>query len=89
MAANLFERKSEKVMFIYQVVGFRKYSGEYEGRKYSGYFLHCVGEPQRDDVEGQVVTELKIKEKLGYIPRVGDMIQITYNQYGICDVKVI
>lgn len=76
-------------MHKYQVVGFRPYSGEYEGRKYSGYYLHCLAHPNRDDFEGQMVKEIKCKSKYGYVPRVGDEILVTYGEYGIESIEVM
>lgn len=74
-------------MYMYEVVGFRKYEGEFEGKKYSGYFLHCTH--HRDDVEGTAVTEIKVKSKTGYVPRVGDTITIFYGPRGINRIDVM
>lgn len=75
-------------MKMYRVVGFSKYSGEFEGRAYSGYYVHCVSlDAPGNGFEGQRVKELKIKEKIGYTPAVGDEIGITYGEYGIENVE--
>lgn len=74
-------------MYVYEVLGFRKYSGEFEGRKYSGYFLHCSY--FREGVEGHAVTEIKVKEKHGYVPRVGDQISVIYGPNGIDKIEVM
>lgn len=75
-------------MKIFKVVGFRPYSGEYEGRKYSGYYAHCVTDGSDKGVTGERVQEVKIKSKFGYTPRVGDQISVVYDEYGICDIEV-
>lgn len=76
-------------MFQYEVVGFRAYSGEFEGRKYSGYYLHCLVAPTRDDFQGKMVKEIKCKSKFNYVPRVGDIIWVTYDENGIAGIKVV
>lgn len=75
-------------MKIFKVVGFRKYSGEYEGRSYSGHFVHCVTDGADKGVTGERVQELKVKSKLEYTPRVGDQIYVTYDEYGISNIEV-
>lgn len=74
-------------MYVYEVVGFRRYEGEYEGVKYFGYYLHCLH--HRDDVEGQAVTEIKVKSKQGYVPRLGDQISVIYGPRGIDRIEVM
>lgn len=74
----------------FSVVGFSKYSGEFEGRAYSGYYVHCISEdPVDKGFEGRRVKELKIKEKTGYVPVVGDLIGVTYGEYGIEEVEAL
>lgn len=68
-------------MFFYEVEGFRRYEGEYEGKKYGGYFLYCTH--QRPEVEGRATIEIKVKDKYGYHPRVGDNISVIYGPRGI------
>lgn len=75
-------------MKAFKVVGFRPYSGEYEGRKYSGYFIHAVTEGSDRGVTGERVQELKVKAKHNYTPRVGDQIFVTYDEYGISGIEV-
>lgn len=75
-------------MKLFEVVGFRPYSGEYEGRKYSGYYAHCVTDGSDKGVTGKRVQEIKIKAKHNYTPQVGDQIAVTYDEYGICDIEV-
>lgn len=75
-------------MKIYKVVGFRKYSGEFEGKPYSGYYAHCVTDGADKGVTGERVQEIKVKNKFGYIPRVGDQIFVTYDEYGIAGIEV-
>ena len=75
-------------MKMYRVVGFSKYSGEFEGRAYSGYYVHAVSlDNPGTGFQGQRVKELKIKEKIGYVPAVGDEIGVTYGEYGIEEVE--
>lgn len=75
-------------MKMFSVVGFSKYSGEFDGRAYSGYYVHCISEdPVSQGFEGRRVKELKIKEKIGYVPAVGDQIGVTYGEYGIEEVE--
>lgn len=72
----------------YRVVGFAKYSGEFEGRAYSGYYLDCVSlDPPGAGFSGQRVKQLKAKEKIGYVPVVGDEIAVTYGEYGIEEIE--
>lgn len=75
-------------MKLFKVVGFRKYSGEMEGRQYSGFYAHCVTDGADRGVTGERVQELKIKSKLNYNPRVGDQIYVTYDEYGIAAIEV-
>ena len=75
-------------MKIYKVIGFRAYSGEFEGRKYSGYYVQCVTDGSDKGITGERGQELKIKAKHEYTPRIGDQISVTYDEYGICDVEV-
>lgn len=75
-------------MKLYKVLGFRKYSGEMEGRQYSGYYAHCCTDGSDRGVTGERVQELKIKSKLNYTPRVGDQIFVTYDEYGIAGIEV-
>lgn len=75
-------------MKIFKVVGFRKYSGEFEGKPYSGYYAHCVTDGSDKGVTGERVQEIKVKNKFGYIPRVGDQIFVTYDEYGIAGIEV-
>lgn len=74
---------------VHEVVGFRKYEGEYEGKAYSGYFVHCVTDSVRQGFQGRECVELKIKGRIGYTPVVGDRIIPQYNQYGLCDIEVM
>lgn len=76
-------------MRIFKVVGFRPYSGEYEGRKYSGYYAHCVTDGADKGITGERIQELKIKKKLDYVPRVGDLITVTYDEYGIASIDPV
>lgn len=72
----------------YCVTGFSKYSGEYEGKPYAGYYVHCVSlDDPGKGFEGQRVKELKIKEKIGYVPAVADEILVTYGEYGIEEIE--
>ena len=75
-------------MRLFKVVGYRKYSGEYEGKTYSGFFVHCVTDGQDRGVTGERVQELKVKQKHNYTPRVGDQIAVTYDEYGIASIEV-
>lgn len=75
-------------MKAFKVVGFRPYSGEYEGRKYSGYFVHAVTDGADRGVTGERVQEIKVKSKLGYTPCVGDQIFINYDEFGISEIKL-
>lgn len=75
-------------MKIFKVVGFRKYSGEFEGKPYSGHYVHCVTDGADKGVTGERVQEIKVKNKLGYTPRVGDQIFVTYDEYGIAGIEV-
>lgn len=74
---------------IYEVVGFRKYEGEYEGRKYAGYYVHCIVDSDRTGFIGKEAVEVKVKQKIGYDPQLGDRIIPKYNQYGLCDIEVM
>lgn len=74
-------------MKAFKVVGFRPYSGEYEGRKYSGYFVHVVTDGADRGVTGERVQEIKVKQKHNYVPCVGDQIFVTYDEYGISEIK--
>lgn len=74
-------------MKMFKVVGFRPYSGEYEGRKYSGFYAHCVTDGSDKGVTGERVLELKIKAKHNYVPRIGDQITVIYDEYGIASIE--
>lgn len=73
----------------YEVVGFRAYKGEFEGRKYSGYFVHCLRESAREGFEGRETVEIKVKSKIGYTPHVGDRIIPIYDETGLRDIEVV
>ena len=75
-------------MRIFKVVGFRKYSGEFEGKPYSGYYAHCVTDGSDKGITGERVQEIKVKAKLNYTPRVGDQIYVTYDENGIAAIEV-
>lgn len=75
-------------MYQYEVVGFKPYSGEFEGRPYKGYTLHCVQDTKKDGFEGRETCTIKAKEKFGYTPRVGDTIWVTYGPHGIEKIDV-
>ena len=74
----------------YIVVGFRPYSGTFEGINYSGNYCHCISlvDPS-EGFSGRYVKELKIKGKFNYSPRVGDIIQVGYGESGIESVDVV
>lgn len=72
-------------MFFYHVEGFRRYEGTFEGKPYGGYFLYCTH--QDKDVEGLKTVEIKVKDKHGYHPRVGDDITVIYGPRGLESVK--
>lgn len=74
---------------IYEVVGFRKYEGEYEGKAYSGYFVHCIVDSHRNGFVGKECTEIKVKSRFNYTPNVGDLIKPIYNQYGLCGIELV
>lgn len=74
-------------MKAFKVVGYRPYSGEYEGRKYSGFFIHVVCDGSDRGVTGERVQELKVKSRLNYVPRVGDQIFVSYDEFGISEIK--
>lgn len=76
-------------MYQYEVVGFKPYSGEFEGRPYKGYTLHCVQNTILDGMEGKAVCTIKAKEKYGYVPRVGDDILVTYGPHGIEKIECL
>lgn len=73
----------------YEVVGFIAYKGEFEGRKYSGYFVHCLRDSRREGFEGREAVEIKVKSKIGYIPHVGDCIIPIYDEAGLRDIEVV
>lgn len=75
-------------MYEFEVVGFKPYSGEYEGKPYSGYVLHCIAKTVKDGFTGCEVCTIKAKSKYGYTPRVGDTIWITYDRFGIAKIDV-
>lgn len=75
-------------MKLVRVVGFRQYSGEFEGKPYSGYYVHGVTDGQDRGVTGERVQEIKVRSKLGYTPRVGDQIYVTYDESGISNIEV-
>lgn len=68
----------------YIVVGYRPYSGTFEGNAYSGFYCHviCLQELGNGFV-GRSVRELKIKSKFNYTPSVGDEISVEYGEGGI------
>lgn len=74
-------------MKAFRVVGFRPYSGEYEGRKYSGFFVHAITDGSDRGITGERVQEIKVKSKLNYVPRVGDQIFVVYDENGIAEIK--
>lgn len=72
-------------MFFYHVTGFRRYEGTYQGKPYGGYFLYVTF--QEAGTEGEKTAEIKIKDKHGYHPRVGDDISVTYGPNGIVAIQ--
>lgn len=75
-------------MKLVRVVGFRSYSGEFEGKAYSGYYVHGVTDGQDRGITGDRVMEIKVRSKLNYTPRVGDQIYVTYDESGIAAIEV-
>lgn len=76
-------------MFEFEVIGFRRYSGEYEGRPFGCYYVHVAGISTRPGFVGRETQEIKVKDRLGYTPVVGDIIAVTYDRNGICDVQKV
>lgn len=76
-------------MKCYHIVGYREYKGEFEGKPYSGFYLHCTTTDVPDSHMGEAVTELKCKSRYGYTPRVGDDIAVEYGPYGIESIGVV
>lgn len=76
-------------MVQYEVVGFRKYEGNFEGKAYSGYYVHCIYHANKEGFEGKACKELKVKSRVNYVPRVGDIIWVLYDEYGISEIKVV
>lgn len=76
-------------MKLVRVVGFRAYSGEFEGKPYSGYYVHGVTDGKDRGVTGERVMEIKVRSKLNYNPRVGDQIYVTYDESGIAGIEVV
>lgn len=76
-------------MFEFEVVGFKRYEGEFESRKYGGFYVHCITKSRRPDFTGSEARELKIKDRFGYVPHVGDIIHVCYDENGICSLEVI
>lgn len=76
-------------MKLVNVVGFRAYNGEFEGKPYSGYYVHGVTDGADRGVTGSRVMEIKVRSKMGYTPRVGDQIYITYDESGISNIEVV
>lgn len=71
-----------------RVFGWERKSGEYEGRVYDNYVLHCVtDEKSRGWVSGDLTFTVKIKAedfKMVFDSAIcpGDEIFIQYNRYG-------
>ena len=71
-----------------RVSGWERKSGEYEGRVYDNYVLHCVtDEKSRGWVAGDLTFTVKVKaEDFALVfdssIRPGDAIFIQYNRYG-------
>lgn len=66
---------------VYQVIGKRRKTGEYQGNQYDNTILYVTS--QLEQVEGYFCTT--IKAKTIYVPEtivLGDNIEVFYDQYG-------
>ena len=70
---------------VYRVLGIEKYSGEYQGKPYSGKRLFCQypDSYQSPRLKGVKVELVKVSDNLS-IPDIqpGDDVEVFYNRYG-------
>ena len=73
-----------------RVLGYSRYSGDFDGKKYEGYFVHCA-KPLGKNVEGvgEQVERIKVKsssEAYAGVPMLapGDEILPLYDARGNC-----
>lgn len=76
-------------MYEATVVGFRHSTGSFQGNNYDNYMVHVTMAPTRDDHQGQMVMEVKVPARMGYVPRVGDEIILHYGPNGLSRVEVM
>lgn len=67
-----------------ELVGYRRsaFTAQDTGEHITGYNLYLVGE--QENVEGKVTERAFLSDKKlgGYVPRVGDQLELVYNRYG-------
>ncbi len=67
----------------YEVVGFRPYDfkGE-DGRQITGYTIYVTFPLSGKNCEGREAIKLSVPERIGYVPHVGDIVDISFNRSG-------
>ena len=76
------------------VVGIVHSSGEYNGRQYDNYNLHCLRDarPEYSNEQGQITEVVKIKASdfSKYNISLGDEIKVYYDRFGrIDEIRVL
>ena len=68
---------------MFQVVGFERSTGEYEGKQYDNFKVYCLNTDSFDGLTGNRVEVFKIKSSLFSSNfKIGDVVYPTYNKYG-------
>lgn len=75
-----------------ELVGYRRsaFTAQDTGERISGYNLYLLGE--EENVEGKMTERAFLSDKrlAGYIPRMGDEVELVYNRYGkISELRVL
>lgn len=67
----------------YQVIGFQRKSGEYNGIKYDNYVFSCIRPAHPDNEKGDIAVLIKVKaDLLQSLPEIGDEVTPYYDRFG-------
>ena len=74
---------------MYELVGYIRRTGEYQGRPFDNYNLHCKVMDPPEGMEGEAVEVLKVKTAVvdaftaAHGPlSIGDVIDVYYDRFG-------
>lgn len=85
-------------MYEIMVTGFCRNAGTYEGHQYDNWVIHGttahvnprLTDPHRlkAPFQGREAIVVKVPARFGYVPRVGDSLELVYGPQGLICVQV-